>query len=106
MAVPKKRTSLSKKRIRKNIWKRKGYWAARKAFSLGKSISTGNSKRFLYHTKKKKPSLGFGTTKKKKTTSWVWYDKKKTTSWVWYDKKKKTKAWKNLNQYDSLNYHF
>uniref|UniRef100_UPI0030FE4AD6 ribosomal protein L32 n=1 Tax=Dactylicapnos roylei TaxID=3059647 RepID=UPI0030FE4AD6 len=48
MAVPKKRTSLSKKRIRKNIWKRKGYWAARKAFSLAKSLSTGNSKSFLY----------------------------------------------------------
>nr|YP_010043178.1 ribosomal protein L32 [Corydalis edulis]QPC56938.1 ribosomal protein L32 [Corydalis edulis] len=46
MAVPKKRTSLSKKRIRKNIWKRKGYWAARKAFSLAKSICTGNSKGF------------------------------------------------------------
>nr|YP_009532212.1 ribosomal protein L32 [Lamprocapnos spectabilis]YP_009532214.1 ribosomal protein L32 [Lamprocapnos spectabilis]AYA29323.1 ribosomal protein L32 [Lamprocapnos spectabilis]AYA29325.1 ribosomal protein L32 [Lamprocapnos spectabilis] len=52
MAVPKKRTSLSKKRIRKNIWKRKGYWAAIKAFSLAKSISTGNSKSFC--TKKKK----------------------------------------------------
>jgi len=46
MAVPKKRTSISKKRIRKNIWKRKGYWAALKAFSLGKSLSTGNSKSF------------------------------------------------------------
>nr|YP_010812391.1 ribosomal protein L32 [Eremophila abietina]YP_010813337.1 ribosomal protein L32 [Eremophila rigida]YP_010813595.1 ribosomal protein L32 [Eremophila cryptothrix]YP_010814282.1 ribosomal protein L32 [Eremophila foliosissima]YP_010814369.1 ribosomal protein L32 [Eremophila georgei]YP_010814541.1 ribosomal protein L32 [Eremophila spathulata]YP_010814713.1 ribosomal protein L32 [Eremophila lachnocalyx]YP_010814799.1 ribosomal protein L32 [Eremophila phyllopoda]YP_010814885.1 ribosomal protein len=47
MAVPKKRTSASKKRIRKNFWKRKGYWAALKAFSLGKSISTGNSKSFF-----------------------------------------------------------
>nr|UVH70419.1 ribosomal protein L32 [Corydalis bungeana]UVH70432.1 ribosomal protein L32 [Corydalis bungeana]WDA93900.1 ribosomal protein L32 [Corydalis bungeana]WDA93914.1 ribosomal protein L32 [Corydalis bungeana] len=53
MAVPKKRTSLSKKRIRKNIWKRKGYWAARKAFSLAKSLSTGNAKSFLYDKKKK-----------------------------------------------------
>lgn len=44
MAVPKKRTSMSKKRIRKNIWKKKGYLAAVKAFSLAKSISTGNSK--------------------------------------------------------------
>nr|YP_010466052.1 ribosomal protein L32 [Corydalis temulifolia]YP_010466073.1 ribosomal protein L32 [Corydalis temulifolia]QOD41564.1 ribosomal protein L32 [Corydalis temulifolia]QOD41585.1 ribosomal protein L32 [Corydalis temulifolia] len=69
MAVPKKRTSLAKKRIRKNIWKRKGYWAARKAFSLAKSLSTGNAKSFLY-------------------------DKKK---------KKRTKSWKNLNQYESLN---
>nr|YP_010205980.1 ribosomal protein L32 [Agapetes malipoensis]YP_010205982.1 ribosomal protein L32 [Agapetes malipoensis]UAX04325.1 ribosomal protein L32 [Agapetes malipoensis]UAX04327.1 ribosomal protein L32 [Agapetes malipoensis] len=46
MGVPKKRTSISKKRIRKNIWKRKGYWAALKAFSLGKCVSTGNSKSF------------------------------------------------------------
>nr|WLS52850.1 ribosomal protein L32 [Persicaria maackiana] len=47
MAVPKKRTSISKKRIRKNIWKRKGYSAALKAFSLAKSLSTGNSKSFF-----------------------------------------------------------
>ena len=47
MAVPKKRTSISKKRIRKNIWKKKGYWAALKAFSLGKSLSTRNSKSFF-----------------------------------------------------------
>nr|YP_009942892.1 ribosomal protein L32 [Pseudowintera colorata]YP_784435.1 ribosomal protein L32 [Drimys granadensis]Q06GU8.1 RecName: Full=Large ribosomal subunit protein bL32c; AltName: Full=50S ribosomal protein L32, chloroplastic [Drimys granadensis]ABH88346.1 ribosomal protein L32 [Drimys granadensis]QOD40399.1 ribosomal protein L32 [Pseudowintera colorata] len=47
MTVPKKRTSMSKKRIRKNIWKRKGYWAALKALSLAKSISTGHSKSFF-----------------------------------------------------------
>nr|AMB77529.1 ribosomal protein L32 [Styrax portoricensis] len=47
MAVPKKRTSISKKHIRKNIWKRKGYWAALKSFSLGKSLSSGNSKSFF-----------------------------------------------------------
>nr|YP_009862747.1 ribosomal protein L32 [Pellacalyx yunnanensis]QKD76123.1 ribosomal protein L32 [Pellacalyx yunnanensis] len=47
MAVPKKRTSISKKRIRKNIWKRKVYWAALKAFSLAKSLSTNNSKSFF-----------------------------------------------------------
>nr|YP_010180413.1 ribosomal protein L32 [Cadaba farinosa]QVD39832.1 ribosomal protein L32 [Cadaba farinosa] len=47
MAVPKKRTSISKKRIRKKNWKKKGYWAALKAFSLGKSLSTGNSKSFF-----------------------------------------------------------
>nr|YP_009762165.1 ribosomal protein L32 [Bidens pachyloma]QIQ59051.1 ribosomal protein L32 [Bidens pachyloma] len=47
MAVPKKRTSISKKRIRKNIWKRKGYGASLKALSLGKSLSTGNSKSFF-----------------------------------------------------------
>nr|YP_009573355.1 ribosomal protein L32 [Calotropis gigantea]YP_009574128.1 ribosomal protein L32 [Calotropis procera]AWH10817.1 ribosomal protein L32 [Calotropis procera]QBM31319.1 ribosomal protein L32 [Calotropis gigantea]QBM31407.1 ribosomal protein L32 [Calotropis procera] len=51
MAVPKKRISTSKKRIRKNIWKRKGYRAALKAFSLGKSLSTGNSKSFFVQQK-------------------------------------------------------
>nr|YP_010449082.1 ribosomal protein L32 [Exbucklandia populnea]YP_010689199.1 ribosomal protein L32 [Exbucklandia tonkinensis]WVH32319.1 ribosomal protein L32 [Exbucklandia longipetala]UTS57605.1 ribosomal protein L32 [Exbucklandia populnea]WBR74216.1 ribosomal protein L32 [Exbucklandia tonkinensis]WBR75086.1 ribosomal protein L32 [Exbucklandia populnea]WCH59039.1 ribosomal protein L32 [Exbucklandia populnea] len=50
MAVPKKRTSMSKKRIRKKFWKRKGYWAALKAFSLAKSLSTGNSKSFFVPT--------------------------------------------------------
>nr|YP_010484755.1 ribosomal protein L32 [Callitriche stagnalis]UVW80280.1 ribosomal protein L32 [Callitriche stagnalis] len=47
MAVPKKRTSASKKRIRKNVWKKKGSAAALKAFSLGKSLLTGNSKSFF-----------------------------------------------------------
>ena len=46
MAVPKKRISASKKRIRQKFWKKKGYLAALKAFSLGKSLSTGNSKSF------------------------------------------------------------
>ncbi|KAE9610896.1 putative ribosomal protein L32p [Lupinus albus] len=48
MAVPKKRTSISKKKIRKTFWKRGGgYWTALKSFSLAKSISTGNSKTFF-----------------------------------------------------------
>nr|BBU53589.1 ribosomal protein L32 [Lathyrus tukhtensis] len=47
MPVPKKRTSLSKKKIRKNFWKKKGYTAALKAFSLAESIFTGNSKSFF-----------------------------------------------------------
>ncbi|KAK8982375.1 hypothetical protein V6N11_037546 [Hibiscus sabdariffa] len=52
--LPKKRTSTSKKRIRKNVWKKKGYWAALKAFSLAKSLSTeaflsfGRSKSMAY----------------------------------------------------------
>nr|YP_009718844.1 ribosomal protein L32 [Chaenomeles sinensis]ANI86690.1 ribosomal protein L32 [Chaenomeles sinensis]AQT19484.1 ribosomal protein L32 [Malus delavayi]QGM85024.1 ribosomal protein L32 [Chaenomeles sinensis]QNH69593.1 ribosomal protein L32 [Chaenomeles sinensis] len=57
MAVPKKRTSISKKRIRKNIWKRKGYRAALKAFSLAKSLSTGSSKSFFCVTNKKSESF-------------------------------------------------
>nr|YP_009569156.1 ribosomal protein L32 [Calandrinia eremaea]QBC66911.1 ribosomal protein L32 [Calandrinia eremaea] len=47
MAVPKKRTSITKKRIRKNIWKKKGYLAALKALSLGKSLATGNLNGFF-----------------------------------------------------------
>lgn len=39
MAVPKKRTSLSKKRIRKNIWKKKTYFSIVHAYSLAKSKS-------------------------------------------------------------------
>nr|YP_010458720.1 ribosomal protein L32 [Salacia obovatilimba]UUA70198.1 ribosomal protein L32 [Salacia obovatilimba] len=54
MAVPKKRTSISKKRIRKKSWKRKGYWAALKAFSLAKSLATGNSKSFFVRQNKYK----------------------------------------------------
>nr|YP_010411753.1 ribosomal protein L32 [Lophophora diffusa]URP30847.1 ribosomal protein L32 [Lophophora diffusa] len=47
MAVPKKRTSISKKHIRKNIWKKGGYWAALKAFSIAKSLYSGNSTLFI-----------------------------------------------------------
>nr|YP_009407304.1 ribosomal protein L32 [Drosera regia]ASA46193.1 ribosomal protein L32 [Drosera regia] len=53
MAVPKKRTSISKKNIRKSLWKRKGYEAAKKAFSLAKSLSIGNSQSFVNMKKKK-----------------------------------------------------
>nr|YP_009533141.1 ribosomal protein L32 [Dracaena cambodiana]YP_009539717.1 ribosomal protein L32 [Dracaena cochinchinensis]YP_010042972.1 ribosomal protein L32 [Dracaena fragrans]YP_010217608.1 ribosomal protein L32 [Sansevieria conspicua]YP_010567016.1 ribosomal protein L32 [Dracaena cinnabari]YP_010618207.1 ribosomal protein L32 [Sansevieria trifasciata]YP_010633146.1 ribosomal protein L32 [Dracaena sanderiana]QGX05854.1 ribosomal protein L32 [Dracaena angustifolia]QGX06106.1 ribosomal protein L32 [Dra len=54
MAVPKKRISISKKRIRRNIWKKKGYLAAIKAFSLAKSVSTGDSKSFFVRQTNKK----------------------------------------------------
>jgi large subunit ribosomal protein L32 len=54
MAVPKKRISSSKKRIRKNIWKGKGSGAALKAFSLAKSSSTGNSKSLDFSDKKER----------------------------------------------------
>ncbi|CAN6472648.1 unnamed protein product [Victoria cruziana] len=47
MAVPKTHTSISKKHIHRNFWKRKGYWAAVKAFCLAKSISTSYSKGFF-----------------------------------------------------------
>nr|QZH79484.1 ribosomal protein L32 [Fissistigma polyanthum] len=52
MSVPKKRTSMSKKRIRRNFWKKKGYLVAVKALSLAKSISTGYSKSFFCPKKK------------------------------------------------------
>nr|AXN55019.1 ribosomal protein L32 [Calochilus caesius]AXN55024.1 ribosomal protein L32 [Calochilus paludosus]AXN55025.1 ribosomal protein L32 [Calochilus robertsonii]AXN55026.1 ribosomal protein L32 [Calochilus therophilus]AXN55027.1 ribosomal protein L32 [Calochilus sandrae]AXN55030.1 ribosomal protein L32 [Epiblema grandiflorum] len=52
MAVPKKRTSMSKKHIRRNLWKKKGCLAAVKAFSLAKSVSTGQSKSFFVRQKK------------------------------------------------------
>nr|YP_010228246.1 ribosomal protein L32 [Atrichum angustatum]QZJ47322.1 ribosomal protein L32 [Atrichum angustatum] len=48
MAVPKKRTSRSKKKIRETIWKEKAIKARIKAFSLAKSILTGRSKSFYY----------------------------------------------------------
>nr|QAX91738.1 50S ribosomal protein L32 [Berneuxia thibetica] len=66
MAVPKKRTSISKKRIRKNIWKRKGYWASLKAFSLGESLWSGNPKRFFIGQIRSEIKKGFGRTNKNK----------------------------------------
>nr|YP_010918009.1 ribosomal protein L32 [Boronia edwardsii]WAJ48848.1 ribosomal protein L32 [Boronia edwardsii] len=47
MPVPKKRTSILKKHIRKNIWKKGGYCATSKSFSVSKSRSIGNSKSFF-----------------------------------------------------------
>nr|QWW92153.1 ribosomal protein L32 [Spruceanthus planifolius] len=48
MAVPKKRTSKSKKKIRKSIWLNKTNEIALKALSLAKSILTNRSKSFYY----------------------------------------------------------
>nr|YP_009973998.1 ribosomal protein L32 [Eupodium kaulfussii]YP_009974088.1 ribosomal protein L32 [Marattia cicutifolia]QNH93883.1 ribosomal protein L32 [Eupodium kaulfussii]QNH93973.1 ribosomal protein L32 [Marattia cicutifolia] len=53
MAVPKKRTSKSKKRIRKSVWREKTKKIALKAFSLAQSILTGRSKSFYYTTNEK-----------------------------------------------------
>nr|YP_009135902.1 ribosomal protein L32 [Lithachne pauciflora]AIM54079.1 ribosomal protein L32 [Lithachne pauciflora] len=39
MAVPKKRTSMSKKRIHKNLWKKKTSFSIVKSYSLAKSRS-------------------------------------------------------------------
>lgn len=58
MAVPKKRTSKSKKKNRETIWKEKANKARIKAFSLAQSILTGRSKGFYYamNEKNSKPS--------------------------------------------------
>ena len=49
MAVPKKRTSKSKRNSRKANWKRKGYIAAQKSFSLAKSMLKGKTTSFVYN---------------------------------------------------------
>ena len=48
MAVPKKRTSKSKKNARKANWKRKASKAAQKSFSLAKSMLRGKTTSFIY----------------------------------------------------------
>jgi large subunit ribosomal protein L32 len=50
MAVPKKKTSKSKRDKRKATWKHKAAIEAKKALSLGKSILTGRAKSFVYPT--------------------------------------------------------
>jgi large subunit ribosomal protein L32 len=51
MAVPKKKTSKSKRDHRKAHWKHKAALEAQKALSLGKSVLTGRSNSFVYSTK-------------------------------------------------------
>jgi large subunit ribosomal protein L32 len=46
MAVPKKRTSKSKKNARKANWKRKAVKEAEKSFSLAKSLLRGKTTSF------------------------------------------------------------
>lgn len=48
MAVPKKRTSKSKKNARKANWKRKASKAAQKSLSLAKSMLRGKTTSFVY----------------------------------------------------------
>ncbi len=48
MAVPKKKTSKSKRDKRRATWRRKATLQAQKALSLGKSILTGRSSGFVY----------------------------------------------------------
>jgi ribosomal protein L32 len=48
MAVPKKRTSKSRTRARKAVWKRQAKKASEKSFSLAKSILKGKQTSFIY----------------------------------------------------------
>ena len=48
MAVPKKKTSKSKRDSRRATWRRKASVEAEKALSLGKSVLSGRSKSFVY----------------------------------------------------------
>jgi large subunit ribosomal protein L32 len=48
MAVPKKKTSKSKRDKRKATWKRKAEVQAQRALSIGKSILTGRARGFIY----------------------------------------------------------
>lgn len=48
MAVPKKRTSRSKRKIRNKTWKIRPARVALRAFSLAQSILTGRSRSFFY----------------------------------------------------------
>ncbi|MEC4895698.1 MAG: 50S ribosomal protein L32 [Oscillatoria sp. PMC 1051.18] len=50
MAVPKKKTSKSKRDKRKANWKRKAALEAQKALSLGKSVLTERSNSFVYRS--------------------------------------------------------
>jgi len=50
MAVPKKKTSKTKRDQRRAHWNRKAALAAQKALSLGKSVLTGRAKGFVYPT--------------------------------------------------------
>nr|YP_009425948.1 ribosomal protein L32 [Deparia pycnosora]ASU94627.1 ribosomal protein L32 [Deparia pycnosora] len=52
MAVPKKRTSGSKKKIRNHAWKTGSVGVASRAFSLAQSVLTGRSRSFYYAAEK------------------------------------------------------
>tara|TARA_Y100001968_G_C19075110_1_gene580286 strand:- start:165 stop:341 length:177 start_codon:yes stop_codon:yes gene_type:complete len=48
MAVPKKKTSKSKRNQRHATWKGKAAKAAQKALSIGKSVLSGRAQGFVY----------------------------------------------------------
>nr|QHB78104.1 ribosomal protein L32 [Diplazium atrosquamosum] len=52
MAVPKKRTSGSRKKIRNHAWKARSAGVASRASSLAQSVLTGRSRSFYYVAEK------------------------------------------------------
>ena len=48
MAVPKKRTSKTKRNTRKAVWKRKAQKESKKSLSLAKSMLKGKTTSFVY----------------------------------------------------------
>ena len=48
MAVPKKRTSKTKRNNCKANWKKKAYYSTKKSLSLAKSVLQGKSTSFIY----------------------------------------------------------
>ena len=48
MAVPKKKTSKSKRNQRHAVWKAKAATAAQRAISIGKSVLSGRAQGFVY----------------------------------------------------------
>ena len=48
MAVPKKKTSKSKRNQRHAVWKAKAATAAQRALSIGKSVLSGRAQGFVY----------------------------------------------------------
>ena len=48
MAVPKKKTSKSKRNQRHAVWKGKAALAAQRALSIGKSVLSGRAQGFVY----------------------------------------------------------
>lgn len=58
MAVPKKKTSKSKRDHRRAHWRGRAALEAQKALSLGKSILSGRSESFLYPQEEEEESEG------------------------------------------------
>nr|AUT83173.1 ribosomal protein L32 [Campanula rapunculoides] len=67
MAVPKKRTSIAKKRIRKNIWKGKAYTSALKIVTVWKFLYKQTVNSDWLRTNSKPKGFGFLSRRSEKT---------------------------------------